>query len=1493
MNKLYASPLRVYLLLGALALCGLYSGLTLPVSLFPNSSKPIISVRISYGSMTTEEFLNSYGKALEEQLRIVTAEQSEVEKVDAFYYSSMSRYSVYFKWGTVPDKARQAVENTVNSFAARFPEEVRDSVGVWQYNENSGFFAATFFSDVKSLDELYEILEPVLLPKLSSVKDALGVELWNPSRKDIQIELMPDVLASLQLFPRDIEQVVTVALKGRRGGSFEIGPKQLSVEMPRLATEVDDLKKIVLQTPSKKMVHLSDVARINFGPMTSRTNLIKTSGTPSLILDATPKPGGNVKKMSEEILRVISDTMPSLPKDIQYKVLVDPSEFIRSAISNVSHEVAIGAFLAVCVLFLFIGSLRNVITAAIEIPMSIVLAFILMKVFNINLNLISLGGLALSAGMNVDASVVVMENIFRHFEKAEGKLTYLERLKITTDAVGEVRFAVIASTISSLVVFIPLTFTSDLSYAILGDLAKAVVFSHGLSAIVALILVPTVRLQLMSYEASKGRSLHIHSPIESWLKKLENGYAKALTFFVGSSKLKWGAYSGIVAVLVLLAGLILPKLPKEVIGIPDTDWIVVGIGTEGNSIVRQMELQSDEIEREILREFGSKIQYTFTQIGQPNRAQLMARLRNKRDMNDLWRALEAKYTNTPQMNFYIAPWNPSELPLPRTNHMEISVNGGVFPERALAVQEVVELFEKNKLFPNIWETPSVKKQDAVYLEPNQEQWSALEAEGARFSYFDLTDMVRVATSGRTIGEFPVNGRLVNIRMQFPEKSIKSVEDIASLPIGVGSKVVPLKALQMVTLKEAPPNYFRENGRDRLQINARHKKGDEWKAKESVEKAKKLVAEWVVSAKERLGGKELLQTMIFEDPEKDLNEALKQLGVAVGLSILLIFMTMVFQFGSVIEAILVLVAVPLGFIGVLLSLFVFGSTLSLNSILGVILLNGIAVANSILLVDFMKRLVKSGLSPVEAAVEAARKRLRPILITSLTTVLGMMPIALGMGEGGRILQPLGIAVSGGLWFSMTLTLFIVPALQVSYLNWKMRRRESKGGGGCVLVLTCLVIGVSFLVTIPAKAVIEDDGLSVETMLKLVVDRHLDVKAARERLEAAQARNISSRYIHWPSLSLEAREELDKSYRDASTGKAERVEGVSAALKMNLYQFGLNKARFDAASKEEEKLSFEVEKSELFAESEGAKAIFAVIETELTSSVIKRIADMMKEASQLAEERMKKGLLARQEWERVMIDQNHAELKLKDAELEAEKAQITLRKLLNEKETPTDNQKGFGNGLGEWPWKKRALGKEQILLKARGEEVSVHPEIQAASKAVVEKELQVKQSWASMMPSLDAVVNYGYSRYPDDDSTMRKDGADLSTALVFSVPLFDRMSDYSNYRANAVGKKLAETELERVRRDLLENFEKAKATFKYALNTAQERDKTHGMALGLYRDNLSRFQKGLVTANELMVDQDRLLNAELLSINGWGQVHESLVELCHTLGKRIQRCLEPHQ
>lgn len=1044
MKSLYSSPMRVYLCLGLLALVGIVCAMGLPVSLFPNSSKPRVGISIGYGSGTAESFLSSYGRQLEGELKAIDAGDIQVDKVSAKYEPSGVSYKVEFKWGVEPKSAVREVNTVINAFRGRVGEEIQNSISVWSNNESGGFFALALYSPNRSLDELYKILEPLYSPKLGQVEDAEQASLYNPNEKEITVELQPEKMAALGLLPRDIESAIRLALAAGSGGSITVGSQMLTIQMPQAAASLEQLSKIVVTAEnadgSQRVLHLGDVARIDYGLKTSSSRGFRTNGAESLILFASPKSGGNVKRMSEELLAIHQELAPSFPKDVQSRVLVDPSEFIRSSVNNVFKEVAIGAGLAVVVLFLFIGSVRNVVTAAIEIPLSMILAFILMKMSGMNLNLISLGGLALSAGMNVDASVVVMENIFRHVERArsEGRvLDYAGRLALIVRAVSEVRFALIAATIASLVVFLPLAFTSDLSYAVLGDLAKTVVFSHGFSAFVALILVPTVRLQLMNRAAAKSgptgqAQIEIeHSPIEGKIQSLEKGYGRWMTRFLESRKAQLLTYAGTAALLVALLVGVLPRLPKEVIGKPDTDWIILGVNTKGQTLLKQMETVAADHEGQLLEKFGDRILYTFTQIHGSNSSMIMARLKDKSIMRKFKSEMEEAFANTPTTRYWVDSWNPAELELPDPPAMRLVVRGGTLEERAKVTEQITELLESKTAFPRIW--TEVASSERLLIQPNWEQWSSLRANGLAPS--DLADLARVASVGRRVGELDVEGKVTEISMRYPEGLLKTPEDLGSLPVGVAGKVVPLRALGVIEQRKMPPAEYREDQRALFVVWGRHPEEEKSKDAQALQNAKSIVEEWKKSYTGTV-------SLFFEDPAKDLTVALRELTIAVGLSMVMILLVLTLQFGSLMNALLTLVAVPLGFVGVLISLWVFGSTLSLNSVLGVILLNGIAVGNSIILVDFLKRRVDEGMPPRQAAREAAEQRLRPILITSLTTILGMMPIALGFGDGGRILQPLGIAVSGGLWVSMALTLLIVPALQVSYLERRARKKLSK-------------------------------------------------------------------------------------------------------------------------------------------------------------------------------------------------------------------------------------------------------------------------------------------------------------------------------------------------------------------------------------------------------------------------------------------------------------------
>jgi HAE1 family hydrophobic/amphiphilic exporter-1 len=709
---------------------------------------------------------------------------------------------------------------------------------------------------------------------------------------------------------------------------------------------------------------------------------------------------------------------------VNYKILVNPAEFINKSIKGVLHEVFIAAFLAVIVLFLFIGSFKNVATAAIEIPLSLVLAFILMKISNMNLNMISLGGLALSAGMNVDASVVVLENIFRHFEKSDHNLSFKEKTEKVIQAVREVRSPIIASTIASLVVFFPLIFTKGLTDSLLGDLAKAVVFSHGLSAVVALFLVPTIRLQLMKKsDVSIG-----HPPIESLFIKLENWYQKSLESILKSSKKQILFLVSISCLMVFLVIKILPKLDKEVIGRPETEWLIVGLYSPVFTNQIQLESEIQQIEDKVILQFKDQISYTFTQLNGKSNGHVMFRLKNRKDMDPIFKEAEGLFKNTSTVFYFVEKWNPSELNIPDPPDYLVQVVGGKpdirqsTAENLLAQFTDLGLFDKNRL------SPQVKREQFISIEPV----SFYSSSGQMLDRSYIAHYIRTASNGSFINDLNLNNKSFPIYLRLPNERTENLEQIKALPISLNNKIVPISALANFSLKPSPLDIYRLNGESLVSIDSRLNEVNKSKKADSLKKAETIINEEIEKLNQSNFSAADKPRIKIEEADKELKTALNQLYWAVAVSILLVFLTMVLQLGSIIQSLLVLVAIPLGFIGVIVSLFIADSTLSLNSGLGTILLNGIAVANSIILVDFIQKQFNLGKSAFQSTVIAAKTRLRPILMTTLTTVLGMLPIALGLGEGGKILQPLGIAVSGGLWVSTILTLFVVPLLQYRYL-----------------------------------------------------------------------------------------------------------------------------------------------------------------------------------------------------------------------------------------------------------------------------------------------------------------------------------------------------------------------------------------------------------------------------------------------------------------------------
>jgi HAE1 family hydrophobic/amphiphilic exporter-1 len=874
---------------------------------------------------------------------------------------------------------------------------------------------------MRSLDDLYQTLEPMITPMRSQIEDAGEFGLWNPNRKEITISLVPQKMAQYEITSVQIQRAISSAVIGLTGGTLRLGEKDYLIDLPKNVENIDRLSQIRISNRGKAPIFLKDVAKITVGISKDSRQKFKTSGVESLILFASPKEGGNIKKMADQILSQLEILQHQWPSDVEFKILVNPSEFINNSVQSVIHEVFLAAFLAVIVLFIFLGSFKNVITAAIEIPLSLFMAFILMRLTGMNLNLISLGGLALSAGMNVDASVVVLENIVRHLETQIEKLTYSEKVQIIVTAVKEVQLPIIASTLASLVVFFPLIFTQGLTHSLLGDLAKAVIFSHGLSAVVALVLVPTIRLQLLQ----RGQQLDSHSPIEKYLIKLENFYKLTLENFLTNSKLQKIVFGSVIVSLPILILLVLPRLDKEVIGKPDSDWLIIGVSSPSFSNVKQMESELENLETSINQNFGDEKLYTFTQIQGSHDGNIMVRMKNKNKITKMLDKAEELYKNTPTKFYWVDSWNPSELSIPDPPQYRLEITGGTPIKRLQVAQDLQGMLLENGVFDKVRVTPTSDKEKEIRVQEFEQSGNESEV----LSKEELSHYLRVATDGVYAERIFQNQQELPIYLRLNTGDITALDQLKALPIGFEGRLIPLGALANISLEDRQPRIYREDQKSLIVLTGRLNKNQLDQAKIKTSEANKIIQKY--KSKLDLNNPDT-PTLVEVQADKDLQQSLDQLKWAVAISISLVFLTMVIQLGDIVHSLLVLVAIPLGFIGVLVSLFVFKSTLSLNSGLGTILLNGIAVANSIILVDFIRKLHSTGIDAKTATIKASLARIRPILMTSMTTVLGMLPIALGLGEGGKILQPLGIAVCGGLWVSMLLTLYIVPALQFLYL-----------------------------------------------------------------------------------------------------------------------------------------------------------------------------------------------------------------------------------------------------------------------------------------------------------------------------------------------------------------------------------------------------------------------------------------------------------------------------
>lgn len=1034
LRKFYANSSGVLLIIASLVILGAVQFLDLPIALYPNTSKPEVRIGLGIGSMSGSEFKDRYASDIEAALSAIDGS----EKVTGEYRNGNITFWVEFEWGINSQTAKTNVQSVFESWRGRFPREFSNP---WYRFEGSG--GNRVLAGIKSKKyepiELEKMIEKGLVPQLQKIDGIENGGVWRLYKRQVLITLNPAQLIQYNLTYEDVLSRLRAKEFDRSLGSLDLkagGAYQVQADLKNSSFEL--LRDSIVGYVAKRPVLLREVANVELRTR-DLDRVSRGNGERKVLLVGNPKPEANLRSFSEDFLKEVQTFGENIDPDIDIDVLVNPADFINEAVDNVVTSVVIGMIVATLIVFLFLSSFRNTVVVGITIPLSLISGFILMKAWDIGVNLISLGGMALAVGMVVDGSIVMLENISRHLEEFKPQ-NYEERLSVIMEAVREVRLPILASLLTTIIVFAPLPFTSPLASAILGDLAVVMVCVLSVSIIITLFLLPALVLFLGINPQAGDKSSKVYA-LSSWFKflfaKLSNSYFAMVSFFLEKKNARRILLS-IVGVCILAGGWVISsQLHREIMGAPDTDKLYLWIQLKEDYTIPVAEEIAGEFEMGIHENFNEYIDFTYSEVSQDS-SFILAILKDKRQVKELKKKFEDHFKSTPEARVHVGTWTPTSLRIPNPPIVEASVNSSSEEERRNLLETMREAVRDIDDLGRKRTNPSLSKVDYLTVVPNEEKIRRIQSsEGlfadANFSSDNLMSHISGFLSDREIMKIMSEGEEISVDIRMPKESIKNPDDIGNLLYRTGGAVLPVKALAKVSHRRDYDEYVREGMKDlaRIQIWPKESfEGDRAELRESVMAAFK--------SNEELD----LSRVTFEDTEREIDENIGSLVSALSLAVILICIVITLQFGTMLRAAIIMTAIPLGFIGVSFALWIFSSPLNVNSMLGLILLCGTAVNNSIIFLDFYIRIRegKNRTSVKEALMETARVRFRPIMITTLTTILGMMPIAIGYGSGGEILQPLGIAVCGGLGVSTFLTLVVLPVV-IQFVEG-MRSRFSK-------------------------------------------------------------------------------------------------------------------------------------------------------------------------------------------------------------------------------------------------------------------------------------------------------------------------------------------------------------------------------------------------------------------------------------------------------------------
>ncbi|BAV09657.1 hydrophobic/amphiphilic exporter-1, HAE1 family/multidrug efflux pump [Filimonas lacunae] len=1005
-RPVFATVMNIFIIL-----LGVVGFTFLAVRDYPAIDPPTISVNTSYTGANSDIIESQITEPLEKQINGIPG----IRTITSSSSLGSSNITVEFNLGTDLEAAAGDVRDKVSQATRSLPQDIDAPPVVTKADANSDFILLLAVqSHSKSLLDLSDYAENVLQQQLQTIEGVSSVNIFGQKRYAMRLWLNPDKMNAYNVAFTDVKNALSTENVDLPPGKIYGANTELTIRTLGRLTSEQQFRDLIIREDSSGIVRLNDISTVELGPEQMEQGW-KFNGVNAVGLAVIPQPGANNIAIADEFYKRVEEIEKSNKTDISFKVLIDNTKNIRNSLDEVEETLLISFALVVLVIFFFFRSWLTAIRPLIDIPISLVATFFIMYICGFTVNVLTLLGIVLATGLVVDDGIVVTENIFRKLEEG------LPIRKAALEGSKEIFFAVISTSITLAIVFLPVIFLEGFVGRLFREFGIVLAAAVLISAFVSLTITPVLNVYLTRKNSQHG---WFYMKTEPFFEGMENGYKRLLEGFM---RIRWTAWV-VIVICALAIWYSMATLRSEIAPLEDRSSIRFTVtGAEGTSY-NAMQGITDKIgqflydsvpERDfVFARTGSGGSSSGTNSAQPRVGLIDPTLRD-RSQSDIANELQKKLKRFNDARIFAV--------------QEQTISVGSSSRSGLPVQFVLQNQDINKLKDIIPKFLEEARKDKTFsnvdvnLKFNKPEVQLtidrMKARDLGLSSSDIISAAQSAFSGGRLAYFIMNGFQYQVIAQVDRTDRDKPNDIEKLYVRNSSgQNIPLDAVVHLEESSNPATLYHFNRYKAATISASLAEGetigDGIKAMQAI--SDKLLDPSYQTA--------------LSGASRDYAESSSNIMFAFGLALIFIYLVLAAQFESFLDPFTIMLTVPLALAGALLSLVIFGQTLNIFSEIGMIMLIGLVTKNGILIVEFANQKREHGLPRKEAVIEAAQQRLRPILMTSLATSLGALPIALSLGAASTSRIPLGIVIVGGIVFSLILTLFVIPAVY-TYISGK--------------------------------------------------------------------------------------------------------------------------------------------------------------------------------------------------------------------------------------------------------------------------------------------------------------------------------------------------------------------------------------------------------------------------------------------------------------------------